>query len=299
MAKKRLRKEGIDYGFIGGIAGDVFGSIYERHNRITDHPEEIDLYHENCRFTDDTVMTVATMDAILTDGDYARAYREFGRRYPGRGYGKMFKAWVMDDDAGPYEGWGNGALMRIGPVGWAFPDSDTTDKEAVKATSVTHNSEEAEASARIVASGIYHARTVTRGILTDLKDGDHRLITPSWVMRGTVGYIPNSFTPVGFDLSCSGTRKVVDEVLYRCGAAAYAAKHFISAFAKDEHVSFERVIQTAISMGGDTDTIACVAGSLYGPIVQPTTETVEFVLEKLTPALLRVVEAFGDKYARL
>lgn len=239
------------------------------------------------------------MHAILTDGDYARAYREFGRRYPGRGYGSMFKQWIISDDMGPYEGWGNGALMRVGPVGWAFSDTRITWKEGSRSAAVTHNSDQAMNRAGDVARDIYGARTVLAGTCEEADGPDgYRQVTPEWVIRTTVAGYSGWRRTRAFDLSCNGTMDDVREVLHRCKASRYAAKTFLKNYEDAEYVSFERVIQTAISIGGDTDTIACVAGSLYGPIVSPSEETVEFVLGKLTPALLAIVNEFGDKYAK-
>jgi ADP-ribosylglycohydrolase len=123
---------------LGAIAGDIIGSIYEgRHHRIktTDFP----LFDARCRFTDDTVLTIATAEVLLHGLDYAAVYRAYGRRYPDAGYGGAFIQWIFDDQAGPYNSWGNGSAMRVSPIGWAFDPVAEVLAEAERSAAVTHN----------------------------------------------------------------------------------------------------------------------------------------------------------------
>ncbi len=102
---------------LGAITGDVIGSVYEHDNyRGTDFP----LFGLYSRFTDDSVLTIATAEVLLNKGDYTEAYRRFGRRYPDAGYGGMFNNWLDQQDSQPYDSFGNGSAMRVAPVGWAF-----------------------------------------------------------------------------------------------------------------------------------------------------------------------------------
>src|SRR5438270_5603915 len=102
---------------LGAIVGDIVGSVYEVRNlKSTDFP----LFRRESRFTDDTVLTVAAADALLTDGDYAGRFREYYRRYPGAGYGWRFIAWARSPDRRPYNSWGNGSAMRVSPVAYAY-----------------------------------------------------------------------------------------------------------------------------------------------------------------------------------
>lgn len=107
---------------LGAITGDVIGSIYEFDNyRGTDFP----LFDPNSTFTDDSVLTAATADVLLNNGNYMEAYRDFGARYPNAGYGGMFNNWLHQEDPQPYDSFGNGSAMRVAPVGWAFETPET------------------------------------------------------------------------------------------------------------------------------------------------------------------------------
>jgi hypothetical protein len=101
---------------LGAIAGDIIGSVYEANPIKT---TDFQLFSEFSRFTDDSVLTVATAQALIEGRDYAETYRQFGRRYPDAGYGGSFINWLMIDDAPPYNSWGNGSAMRVSPVGFA------------------------------------------------------------------------------------------------------------------------------------------------------------------------------------
>ena len=114
----------------GVIAGDIIGSIYEHRNiKRTD----FELFSPDCRFTDDTVLTVAIADSIINNIDYAVKLREYGRRYPNAGYGGNFYHWIFTEQSEPYYSYGNGSAMRVSPVGFAFNDLETVLSEAEKA----------------------------------------------------------------------------------------------------------------------------------------------------------------------
>src|SRR6185369_17460331 len=102
---------------LGALTGDIVGSIYEWNNiKTTDFP----LFQDHCRFTDDSVLTVALAESILTGVGYGSLMKSYYRRYPEVGYGSSFLRWARGESAAPYHSWGNGAAMRISPVGWAF-----------------------------------------------------------------------------------------------------------------------------------------------------------------------------------
>ena len=136
---------------IGVIAGDVIGSIHE-HARIksTDFP----LFDPLCRFTDDTVLAVATAYAILTGTPYEAAYRDFGRLHPDAGYG-----WLLAEEPRPYNSWGNGSAMRVAPVGFAFGNVDDVLREAERSATVTHNHAEGIKGAQATALAVFMARS--------------------------------------------------------------------------------------------------------------------------------------------
>ena len=121
---------------LGAIAGDVIGSVYEAHPiKYTDFP----LFGRHSHFTDDTVLTVAAAYSILEKCDYATAFKTFGQRYPGAGYGSSFYQWLFAPEGGPYNSWGNGSAMRVSPIGFAFDSVDAVLEEAERSASVTHN----------------------------------------------------------------------------------------------------------------------------------------------------------------
>jgi len=121
---------------LGAIAGDVIGSAYEANAVKT---TDFDLFPPGARFTDNTVLTVATAETLLGNGDYAVAYRRFGRAFPHAGYGGSFYRWLYRDGAGLYGSWGNGAAMRVSPVGFALDSVDAVLAEAARSAAVTHD----------------------------------------------------------------------------------------------------------------------------------------------------------------
>jgi ADP-ribosylglycohydrolase len=119
---------------IGAIAGDIIGSVYEHYPlKIKDFP----LFQPQCRFTDDTVLTIAK--AILDDRNYLKAVWEIGRKYPHAGYGGSFIHWLRSPTPKPYNSWGNGAAMRVNPVGFAFDTVETVLQEAARTAKISHN----------------------------------------------------------------------------------------------------------------------------------------------------------------
>ena len=133
---------------IGAIAGDIIGSVYEWNNIKT---VDFDLFCKESDFTDDSVLTVATMYAVMNKKDYAEVYQKFGRCYPLRGYGGRFSAWLLSDNPKPYNSWGNGSAMRVSPIGWYCNSLDDVMAEAQRSAEVTHNHPEGIKGARSTA----------------------------------------------------------------------------------------------------------------------------------------------------
>jgi ADP-ribosylglycohydrolase len=142
---------------IGAIAGDIIGSVYEFGRTKS---KEFPLFGPDSHFTDDTVMTVAIAQAVLTDGDYRKAVLEFGRRYPNSGYGGYFREWLGSSDPKPYNSWGNGSAMRVSPIGFAFETVDDVLREAARTAEFTHNHPEGIKGAQATALAVFLARTV-------------------------------------------------------------------------------------------------------------------------------------------
>lgn len=218
---------------LGAMIGDIVGSIYEWHNIKT---TDFELFKPNCTFTDDTVLTAATAQALLTDGDYVHAYQDFSRRYPDRGYGGRYSQWIWEKDPQPYYSWGNGSAMRVSPIGFAFDSAEEVLAEAKRSAIVTHNHPE----------GIKGAQATALTILLARQGTDQAAIRAE--ISGRFGYdlsrTLDAIRPVyEFNESCQET---VPEA--------------IIAFL--ESADFENAIRLAISLGGDSDTLANITGGI-------------------------------------
>lgn len=220
---------------IGAIAGDIIGSVYEFDNiKTTDFP----LFTNESDYTDDTIMTVAVADWLLNGGDLAKVMQRYGREYPypTGGYGGRFSGWLREKDPQPYNSWGNGSAMRVSAVGWMFESLEKTLEVAKETAAVTHNHPEGIKGAQATAAAIYLARTGKNK--QDIKQ-----------------YIETTFS---YDLSRS-----CDEIrpCYRfnesCqGTVPEAIIAFLDSF------DFENAIRLAVSLGGDSDTLACITGGI-------------------------------------
>jgi ADP-ribosylglycohydrolase len=228
---------------IGAIVGDIAGSAYEFHPADR---YDFELFPKGTDFTDDTVLTLATADALVHGLEYGEAYRNWGRRFPGRGYGGRFSAWLGREDLGPYNSLGNGSAMRVSPVGWTFRTLEKTLEEARRTALPTHDHPEGIKGAQAAAGAIFLART-----------GAAREEIRSWV-SGTFGYdvsrrVIDIRPTYGFDETCPGS---VPEAL---------CAFFDSS-------DFESAVRLAVWLRGDADTQACIAGSVaeafYGGVPQ-------------------------------
>src|SRR5262245_17808386 len=136
---------------LGAIAGDIIGSVYEGWPyKATDFP----LFGPASKFTDDSVLTIATAEALLGGRRYEEGYREFGRRYPHAGYVGTFLRWILANAAGPYGSWGNGSAMRVSPIAWARQSLEEVLAEAARSAAVTHNHPEGSKGAQAVATAV-------------------------------------------------------------------------------------------------------------------------------------------------
>jgi len=253
---------------LGAIAGDIIGSVYEgRPLKTKDFP----LFSEWSTFTDDTVLTVAMADAILNDRDYGTTIKSYGRRYPQAGYGGSFYQWLLMEESRPYNSWGNGSAMRVSPVGFAYGSIDKVLEEAEKSAAVTHNHPEGVKGAQAVALAVSMARTGS-----SKKDIREEISTRfAYDLDRSLEDIRPEYR---FDISCQGS-----------------VPESIIAFL--ESVDVEDAIRNAISLGGDSDTMACIAGGIaqafYGSVPE---EIVTEVRRRLPEELLEVVVVFNEKY---
>ncbi len=239
---------------IGAIAGDIIGSVYEWNNIKT---KNFDLFTGRNFFTDDSVLTIALADSILTGTPYAHNLKKFFNLYPHAGYGGAFRKWAQSSHNEPYNSWGNGAAMRISPVGYAFNDIDEVLQKAREFTEITHNHPEGIKGGQAVAAAIFLARS---GI-SKIEISDFIETTFGYDLSFSIDGIRDSYA---FDVSCQGT-------------VPQAIKAFI------ESTGFEDAIRTAVSLGGDTDTLACITGGIaqafYKGVPEPILSKVYEILD--------------------
>lgn len=262
----------------GAILGDILGSIYERHNLKTNRPEEIELINSRCRFTDDTALTVAVAEALLKgDRDYKKYILKWARRHPNAGYGGMFRRWFRDDDPQPYNSFGNGSAMRVAPIGWVCKSLEETLYEAERSAAISHNHPEGIKGAQAVATAVFLAQINSK---EDIK---------SYIVE-TFGYnldrtLDDIRTDYHFDVTCQGS---VPEA--------------IIAFLESEN--FCHAIQLAISLGGDTDTIACMTGAIAEAFYRHDKdrripdEYIRFAHSKISEEMRPLVHEFCQKFTK-
>lgn len=253
---------------IGAVIGDVIGSVFEWNNiKSTD----FDLFNPNCDFTDDTVLTIAVADCILNKKDFAKTIWEYGRKYRRRGYGKSFKNWLQGDNLKPYGSYGNGSAMRASAVGYAFNDIETVLEVAKQTAEVTHNHPEGIKGAQATATALFHARQGK----SKQEIRDYITSIFNYNLNFTLDEIRPTYK---FDVTCQGS-----------------VPQAIVAFL--ESADFESAIRLAISIGGDSDTIACITGGIASAYYkQIPIEIMNFVVDKLPSEYLEIINKFDQQY---
>ena len=258
---------------IGAIIGDIAGSIYEFNNiKTTDFP----IISDDCFFTDDTVMTFAVAEALIkggrdaakTEKEMAKTMKKYGKMYPDAGYGIRFREWLASSDSKPYESFGNGSAMRVSPVAWYFHSLEKVEKFAEISAKVTHNSEEGIKGAKATAAAIFLARNGRP------KDYIKRYIELKY--RYDFSKTLDEIRPdYSFDETCQGTVPVALQVFF-------------------EAESFEDTLRKAISMGGDSDTLAAIACSVAEGFYPVPEEIKERALAKLDKKLLSMLKKWDE-----
>lgn len=264
---------------LGAIAGDMIGSVFEPHWRRMKR-KEFELFSKKSKFTDDTVLTmvpdrpsaIAVADAILHQKEYVHSIKDYYRRYPKAGYGKTFREWGASDSLEPYHSWGNGSAMRVSAVGFAFDDLETVLREAERSAAVTHDHPEGIKGAQATAAAIYLGR-----------QGQSKAEIKAYI-EATFGYdLSLSLEEIRpryqFDSSCQGS-----------------VPQAITAFL--ESTDFEDAIRNAVSLGGDSDTQACIAGGIaqgfYGGvperIAQETWKRLDADLQQVATTFIQTFE---------
>ena len=262
---------------IGAILGDVVGSIYEFDNIKT---KEFELFDKECFFTDDSVMTIAIAEALMQieeineenledfKENLITVMHEIGVKYPDCGYGGHFLVWMLRNKREPYNSFGNGSAMRVSSVGWYAKTLEDAELIAKATAEVSHNHPEGIKGAVATAGAVFLARTgATMGELRDYISKYY-----------TIDFTIDEIRPVyKFNETCQGTVPQAMQAFF-------------------ESTSFEDAIRNAISIGGDSDTLAAITGAVAEAYYGIPEEMKETALSYLDERLLSIVEKFEDKY---
>ena len=253
---------------IGVLAGDIIGSVYEWHNiKRTEFP----LFKDNSNFTDDSVLTMAVADAILNEKDFKKTIWTYGRKYPFRGYGGNFKKWLLNPNPQPYDSFGNGSAMRVSPVGFAFDTLEEVLEVAKQSAVVSHNHLEGIKGAQATATAIFLARTGKSKVEIQA----YITKTFAYNLDFTLDEIRPKYT---FDVSCQGS-------------VPQAIRAFL------ESTDYENAIRLAISIGGDSDTIACITGGIAAAFYKEIPdEIIEGVVQRLPKEFIDLLNQFEEKF---
>ena len=259
----------------GAILGDIIGSPYEfdMGNKSKDFP----LFSRNSTYTDDTVMTIAVADAFLNAPEDEEMIRQrlivsmqrFGKLFPRAGYGGMFRRWLKDPNPQPYGSYGNGSAMRVSSAGWLFDDLQTVRHMARLSAEVTHNHPEGIKGAEATASAIFLARTGSTKAEIKACIEEH------------------------FHYDLSRTCDEIRPTYHHVESCQETVPEAITAFLEGD--SFEDVIRTAVSLGGDCDTLTAIAGSMAEGFYGVPEELKQQCRERLPEDLRQVLERFEEK----
>lgn len=255
---------------LGAIIGDIVGSPYEFAN--TSNPR-FPLFSKRSSFTDDTICTVAVADALVSGEDFGSALQRWGRKYPNPmgGYGGSFNAWLHAINPMPYNSWGNGAAMRVSPVGWAFNSEAETLRAALASAAPTHNHVEGLIGASVVARAIYLLRAMNR---------------PSFLNGKVSALVVASYGE--YSTQRLPARGVFDETCQGCVPLAF---HICR-----QSDGFLEAIRKAVLWGGDSDTLAAIVGSLAEARWGIPTEIREKALELLPAEMCSVINEFSNRF---
>lgn len=260
----------------GAIIGDISGSRFELHNHKS---KDFEIFDESCHPTDDSVMTLAVANALLkslpaagepwdlelVSNNAIRCMRELGRKYPDAGYGGNFRKWIFSERPEPYGSIGNGAAMRVSPVAYMARNLKEVKELSHAVTAVTHNSDEAFLAAEAVAVCILEARSGK-----SLEEIRERVLREYYPIDFTIDEIRPDYA---FDGTCGGS-----------------VPQALEAFFESE--SFEDALRVAVSLGGDTDTIAAIACSVASEYYNVPEELQAGARKYLDDTLVGIITAF-------
>ncbi|MCE9533774.1 MAG: ADP-ribosylglycohydrolase family protein [Planctomycetes bacterium] len=249
----------------------LVGSIHEATATKT---KQFPLFTPDSCFTDDTVMMVAVAEVLLDSGDYTRAFHRYFHAYPDVGYGQQFKLWCELRRTKPYNSWGNGSAMRVGPIGLAFDRLEDVLAEAERSARVTHDHPEGIRGAKATAAAVFLARrqSTEKSAIAKYVEAEF-----GYDLSVPLKRVRRAFL---FDVSCVGT-------------VPWAIRAFLEAD------GYEGAIRNAISLGGDADTLACIAGAVagayYGVPADIATEAMGRLDDRLRKVVARFTERFGGE----
>ncbi|WP_305045645.1 ADP-ribosylglycohydrolase family protein [Geoalkalibacter sp.] len=252
---------------LGAIAGDIIGSRFEFNNLKS---KDFVLFHPDCAFTDDSVLSLALAESLMEDADLTVVMRRYYAAYPHAGYGGRFHRWARDSNLGPYNSFGNGSAMRVSPVAWFFDTLDQVVNAAATSACVTHDHPEGVKGAQAVAAAILMARQ-GRGKKEIQSQLQWRF---GYDLRRRIDDIRPHY---GFDVSCQGS--VPEAIL---------------AFL--EGTDFEDAVRNAVSLGGDSDTLACMTGGIAEAFFGVPDWIEARVYEVLDLPLSRILRNFVERH---
>ena len=264
---------------IGAILGDIVGSIYEFDNIKT---KEFELFDKECFFTDDSVMTIAIAEALMQTEEINEenledfkenlitVMHEIGVKYPDCGYGGHFLVWILRNKREPYNSFGNGSAMRVSAVGWYAKTLEEAELIARATAEVSHNHPEGIKGAVATAGAVFLARNgATMGELRDYISKYY-----------TIDFTIDEIRPIyDYDITCQGTVPQAMQAFF-------------------ESTNFEDAIRNAISIGGDSDTLAAITGAVAEAYYGIPDDLKETTLSYLDERLLDITERFEDIYLR-
>lgn len=257
---------------IGAIAGDIIGSYWEFRD---EKDRDTELFLPDSTITDDSILSIATAEAILRKQHYSDMYRRYCRAYPTYGYGGAFVEWahVSPNYCTPNASYGNGSAMRVGPVGWAYNDIQSIMMQAQQSAGITHCHPEGIRGSQAIAAAIFMARA-------GLPKDEIKSAIEEWFEYQTDFDFETLNKEYTFDVTCQGTVPVALACVFQSD-------------------SYEECIRLGLFAGGDVDTLLCCAGSvaeaLYG-VPDEIRSKSEAMLLKHSPALLGMVLEFERHY---
>lgn len=255
---------------MGAIIGDIIGSVYEWNNVKS---KNFELFTNKSSTTDDSILTVSLADTIINNKDFTKNLKEYTKKYPNKGYGNNFLMWASSEITKPYNSWGNGSAMRTSPVAWAYNTLEEVFEKSKDFASVTHNHPEGIKGAQAISAAIFLAKK--NASKEEIKE--YIEFTFGYNLNRNINQIRKHYK---FEVSC---QKSVPEA--------------IISFLESEN--FEDTIRNAISLGGDSDTIAAMAGSIAEAYYKGVPKYLyDKALEHLDENLKMTVLKFQKKYIK-